>query len=118
MAFLICPVSTSALDPALAARDFQEGEHVALQPLHAETAFQVGHDLADRTRAVAALHDFAGRAVQLDHALREQQDPGLLHLLPLQAKARPDPRPRLQRRRAARRRARGCAYWRTHAPTP
>ena len=53
-------------------------------------------DGLDGGLAVQALEDFARAAIELDHAFRVQQYPGLLYLFPLQAKQACDARARVQ----------------------
>src|SRR4051812_40724402 len=67
--------------------EVEESEHVGPEARPRGRGLEVGDDGRDVALAVAALHDLAGALVELDHALRIQQDEARLRRLPLQAKA-------------------------------
>src|SRR5882724_7946586 len=59
--------------PSLLASHRDEGEHIAFEPLRGKRLFELGDDRRHAALAVATLHDFAGTAIELDHALGVQQ---------------------------------------------
>src|SRR6185312_933787 len=70
-----------------------ECHDVAGQTLDPERRLQVRHDLLHRALAIAAAHDRAGAAIELDHALGIQEHVRALRGLPLQPEAAPDDGP-------------------------
>src|SRR5205085_7020891 len=78
--------------PPLLAGHLDEGQHIRAQSLGGKGLFQLAHDGGHAALAVAALHDLAAALIELHHAFRIEQHVALLRRLPLQAKARADPR--------------------------
>ena len=64
---------------------------IVTQPGMVECLFQIGNHTRQRRRPVTTPKDLRRAVVQLHHALRVQNHPGLLRLLPLHAVARTDP---------------------------
>src|SRR6185503_12086310 len=72
-------------DPAFSMYMLQETHDVPSQVRTGKCGLQVFDNAAHGQFAVDALHDFAGTAWQLHHALRIEQDESLLRRLPLKA---------------------------------